>query len=156
MNREAQAPGAGHALPRPAGRTWRPLVLGLVIFLSGGLFGGGLTVLAVRSIATRTLRHPEGIPLQLAGRMRQRLRLSDVQERQVRDIIARRQESLCAMRDEFRPRLERELEEVRQEIGSVLDRRQARAWDEWFDKRCRSWLGKPPRGLRPPLPRRRE
>ncbi len=70
---------------------WRPILLGLVILLSGILIGAGLTGVFIRHIVQNAIRHPEIIPDHAAERMRKSLSLTESQTRNVKRLMTEHQ-----------------------------------------------------------------
>jgi len=62
----------------------------------------------------------------------------------VRGIILEQQKAFQALRKEFRPRLDSQVEKTRRELAAVLTPEQARKWEKTFARIQRFWL--------PPLP----
>jgi hypothetical protein len=111
-----------------------------VIFLSGALAGGALTLAVTRRAALSALRQPQLVPEHLAARMRSRLNLSPEQEAAVARILAERQAGWRAVRRSVRPQVDAELERLHDEVAALLSPEQVRAWDRWFERLRARWL----------------
>jgi hypothetical protein len=135
-------PPAGLPAPRP--RRWRSLLLALLIFVSGAIVGGGLTVIRARHGAWWAIHHPEEAPPRIAAHLRWKLGLSDDQTQQVEAIVRKRQQALQAIRREVHPRVMAELDRVEADIDYVLNDSQRAKWHALFTKLRERWI--------PPLP----
>jgi hypothetical protein len=118
--------------------------LALLIFVSGVVVGGGVTLIAVRNRALRAIHHPEEAPPRIAARLRSALALSAEQTRQVETIVRTRQQALQAIRREVQPRVVAELDRVESEIAAVLDAEQRAKWHALFNHLRETWLPPPP------------
>jgi hypothetical protein len=142
---------SGVALPtaRKSGR-WRSVLLGLVIFTCGLVIGAGVAVVVVQKMVLHAITHPEEFPQRVAQRLRSKLALTDEQASQVKAIITRRQKTIQAIRREFQPRLEQELDLTKEEVSAVLGPTKARQWQQRFEYFKRLWLPPPPGHAEPP------
>lgn len=133
---------------RPRRRWVWPVLLALVIFVSGVLVGGGLTFKIITSGFKRSFQDPEVSAERITNRMKRRLDLTDEQFVQVRRIILERQKAFQSMRKQVRPQLEAQIEKTRQELAAVLTPEQARKWEKRFGHFLKFWL--PPQPGDPP------
>ena len=132
-------------LPVPRKRRfWRALLLGMVILLCGMLIGAGVTVIVLQKFVLYAIHHPEEVPNRVAERLRNKLSLSDEQAKKVKAILTERQKAFLVLRRMARPKVERELERLREEVAAVLDENQARKWRKRFDRLRRQWMPPPP------------
>jgi hypothetical protein len=128
--------------PRP--RRWLRIFVSLLIFFGGMVCGGGLTVIvAVRNIR-HVMHHPEEVPLRITRYLTRRLDLSADQSDKVQTLIAQHQMHLQAIRRETQPRVAKELADLREEIGQVLNPNQKLKWDDIFDETLDRWMPLPP------------
>jgi len=125
---------------RPRRRWVWPVLLALVIFVSGVLVGGGLTFKIITSGFKRSFQDPEVSAERITNRMKKRLDLTDEQFVQVRRIILERQKAFQSMRKQVRPQLEAQIEKTRQELAAVLTPDQARKWEKRFGHFLKFWL----------------
>ncbi len=133
----------------PRRRRWPRVVAAMLIFFSGMVCGGGLTVIvAVRNIR-HAIHHPEEVPARLTRYLTRRLDLSSDQAEQVEGLIAQRQAHLQAIRRETQPRVAAELSALREEIGQVLTPDQRAKWDDIFDEAIDRWMPPPPPATQP-------
>ena len=121
-------------------RVWVRILLSLVVFVSGGAAGTGVTLIVVRNRALYMIHHPEETPALIAVRMRRTLHLSDAQVQQVETILGQRQRAIQGIRREFQPQVERELDRVEQEISEVLDNDQRVSWRKHFERLRSTWV----------------
>lgn len=133
---------------RPRRRWVWPVLLALVVFVSGVLVGGGLTFKIITSGFKRSFQDPEVSAERITNRMKRRLDLTDEQCVQVRRIILERQKAFQTMRKQVRPQLEAQIEKTRQELAAVLTPEQARKWEKRFGHFLKFWL--PPQPGDPP------
>jgi len=139
---EPEKPIAPFAKPRRR-RLWT-ILLALAIFSCGVLVGGGLTFKVITVGYKRSFQEPEVLAEKIIHRMERRLDLNSDQVKQVRGIILEQQKAFQALRKEFRPRLDSQIEKTRRELAAVLTPEQARKWEKTFARIQRFWL--------PPLP----
>jgi hypothetical protein len=111
--------------------------------------GGGLTVIVAVHRIFYAVHHPNEVPARITKYLTRRLALSPDQSKQVEAIIAARQARLQAIRRDVQPRVEMELNGLRQEIGNVLTPDQRSRWDEIFDKAIDTWMPPPPPATQP-------
>ncbi len=121
-------------------KPWLRLLLLLIIFLSGVIVGTGGTLLAVRQRVLHRIHHPEEMPAIVAARLRHKLGLSDKQVEQVETVLRNRQDDIQAMRREFQPQLEGQLDQLAAEISEILDDEQRSRWKEHFQMLRNTWL----------------
>ncbi len=140
------APSSGRIKPRPRkpGR-WISILLGFVIFICGIVLGGGGALILEKKFILHSLRHPEDFPGRMAERMQEKLDLSDLQTRQILEILTHRQQRLQKLQEEVQPRFEAEFAAVQVEISDVLNPEQARRYNDWFDNVRKTWT--------PPIPK---
>jgi DNA-binding PucR family transcriptional regulator len=104
------------------------------------LIGAGITVIILQKVVLYAIHHPEEIPNRLTERLRNKLSLTDEQTKKVKAILIERQKAFMALRRATRPKMERELEQLREDVASVLDKNQARKWRKRFDTLRRQWM----------------
>jgi hypothetical protein len=133
---------------RPRRRWVWPLLLALVIFVSGVLVGGGLTFKIITSGFKRAFQDPAASAERITNREKKRLDLTEEQVVQVRRIILEQQKAFQSMRKQVQPQLEAQIEKTRQELAAVLTPEQARKWGKRFNLFLKFWL--PPEGTYAP------
>jgi hypothetical protein len=119
-------------------------LLGIAILIMGALIGSGITVIVVKKMVLHAVSHPEEAPARITKRIQSKLDLSGEQAAKVRSIIAERQKALQAIRREVQPRVEKELNGVREDVAALLEPEKARQWRERFDYLKRLWVPAPP------------
>jgi hypothetical protein len=144
MTNVAPDSSPNHLPEPPRRRRWLSVVLALVIFVAGFGCGAGLTVIVVAKRLQNAIHNPQVAATQIAAAIDRRLGLNVEQRKQVEAIVARRQLNLAAIRRETQPRVEVELEELRDEVSAVLDDSQREAWSQLFDRFRARWLPKLP------------
>jgi hypothetical protein len=125
-------------------RRWRAFLLGIVILICGALIGSGITVIVIHKMVIHAIRHPEKAAMRITNRIQHKLGLSDEQAAKVKEIVAKRQKAMQAIRREVQPRIERELQGAKQDVAALLDPQKARQWREWFDYMRKTWIPGPP------------
>ena len=125
---ESRAP-----LPAAPRRRWLLAVLmGLVIFVSGGVCGVGIGMWFERKHFLEILRYPERGPERIVARMRSRLQLDDRQARQVQTLVEKRVEALQHLhRQVVDPLLAAQLERFEADVAEVLNPQQRVQWHEY-------------------------
>ncbi|MBI4579270.1 MAG: hypothetical protein HY718_06180 [Planctomycetes bacterium] len=134
----------GRSGRRPRRRVLRTVLLSVVLLISGAAIGAGVTMLVLVRGVQFGIRHPELFPARATHRLRSFLDLTDEQARRVEAILTERQQQIQVIRREAQPRLEAQIEQIRDEIAAVLTPQQSGKWTRWLDDRRRVWL--------PPLP----
>jgi hypothetical protein len=112
----------------------------LVIFLSGVVVGGGLTLHILWKRLVVDAHRPEVVASRITNRMTRRLDLTPEQREKVAEIIKKRQEHFQRIRRRVRPRVWAELEGARQEINGVLTPEQAEKFNRHFEHVKKRWL----------------
>ena len=120
-------------------RRWVWLLLCVVIFVAG--LASGVAVTVVFSVGTLQylIRHPEGAPERITTFLTRKLSLDAQQRDQVLAIVTRHQVQIQAIRRQIRPQMDEQLDQVRGEIGAVLNESQRLTWDEMFDRLRERW-----------------
>jgi hypothetical protein len=125
------------ALPR---RRWRlTLLMGLVLFVSGGLCGAGIGMWLERQHFLEILRNPEKGPERIVARMRSRLQLDDRQARQVQAIMEKRVAALEEVHRQVNPLLAKQLELFEAEVAEVLNPQQQAEWHKYMKPLPQKW-----------------
>lgn len=120
-------------LPAKSRRWMVNILLGLLIFACGAVTGGGVALRVAWNRVSTTLQHPEQAPAKSAQRLTRVLRLDEKQSAEVKAILERRFETIGALRREIAPRIDAELESLRDEISAVLHPDQVQRWTRIFD-----------------------
>jgi len=122
------------------GQWWVVALLGVLIFIAGGVLGSGLTLRFLRDRVLYAIHHPQEVPARLSVELKGRLGLTNAETEKVRQIIARHQLDLQKIRREVQPQVERELEELRKEVADALTPEQAAKWNAWLEQMRTTWL----------------
>ncbi len=126
---------------RPARRRriWVSVLLGLVIFASGVIVGGGATIVGIVHLRYKGPPSPEKVSTWITCRLCRELKLNDEQTEQVKNILQQRITSLQAIRYRVQPEIDVQLDALEEQIGDVLDDRQREKWRKIFAQRRRHW-----------------
>jgi hypothetical protein len=111
----------------------KQIILGIIILLCGFLIGSGMTILIARRMVVNAIKHPEGIPQRITNRIKRNLDLSDAQAETVQQIISRHLRDLYQIRRETQPRVRQNLEQLKEEVADVLNKKQEQKWRERFE-----------------------
>ena len=133
---ETEPSAAPAPVPRPRGRVRRwtvNILLGLLIFSCGAVTGGAVVARAAWNRVSTSLQYPEQMPTRAAQHLTRLLRLDEEQAASVKAILKRRAEAIAALRGEIAPRIDAELEGIRNEISAVLRPDQVKRWNRIFD-----------------------
>jgi len=135
-------PGNSHypAQPSTQSRLWIRLLLTSVLFVSGVVVGTCGALLFIRQQVHDRIHHPEQMPARVAAYLDRKLDLSDEQTLQVEGIVSERQLAIQAIRREFQPKLEFELQQLADQVSGLLDANQRAVWQERFDALRSQWL----------------
>jgi hypothetical protein len=125
-------------------RRWLSIVLGLVIFASGAVVGGGATVLVAVRQVREMITHPERAPDRIVARLHSKLKLNQEQTKKVEQIVKRRQAALMEIRREVQPQVIEQLDLFEQEVADVLQPDQKQRWHALLANLRTQWV--------PPMP----
>jgi len=109
---------------------WRMAFLGLVILLAGVTIGVAAALLVFGPPERPRPMGPEMAVRGMLGRFRDQLNITDEQAEQIRTILRTRMQNLQKLREEARPKIEEQLEELKNEISAVLTPEQSSKWQE--------------------------
>jgi len=135
----AETQAALAAQPKRRRRLWLSLFYAIIIFGSGFVVGGGVTLVTVRNAFLYYVHHPEEFPAQATARMKSRLDLTDDQAAKVEAILRQRQAALQEIRREVQPRVLAEVDQVEAEISEILTPEQRREFRERFQHLRETW-----------------
>jgi hypothetical protein len=136
-------------------RRWRLTVLmGLVIFISGGVCGTGIGMRLERQHFLEILRNPQKSPERIVARMKSRLQLDDRQAQQVQALVEKRVAALQEVhRQVVDPLLAQQLQGFEADVAGVLNPRQRVEWHEYMKPIPEKWYPLlPPKPLSPKAP----
>jgi hypothetical protein len=124
---------------------WRMAFFGLVILLAGITIGVAGTLLVFGPPEGPRPMPPEIAVRVLLGRFRDQLNITDDQADQIRTILRTRMQNLQKLREEARPKIEEQLEGLKEEISAVLTAEQSSKWQEIINRLDREFR----HGMRP-------
>ena len=134
-----------------SGRRLVPLVLCVVVFISGGLIGIGLTVIFPSMTALLQPPRPDYGSMtdeqraeRYVARLADRLDLSDEQVDKLRPIVRERMKDFMDAFDRVRPELIASLKEMDRQVRPLLNDEQQQAWREYYDERLRRYRPQEP------------
>jgi hypothetical protein len=123
-------------------RRWLSVLLGMLIFAGGALTGSALTVVFAVGTLQYIIRHPENAPERITAFLSRKLSLDPDQRNQVLAIVTRHQTQIQAIRRQMRPQMDEQLDQVRSEVGALLNPTQRETWDGLFDRLREHWTPK--------------
>lgn len=144
MNDEHSARSSSVRTGGPRRKRWRAILFGAIILLGGIAIGAGGTVIVLHRALTYAIHHPEVAPERVSERIRRKFDLSQGQTARVKSIIAARQKNLQALRRQWQPHAEKELDGIREDVASILEPDKARRWRERFDALRGQWIPRVP------------
>ena len=129
------APETGAVVPPPRrGRRWLVnILLGLLIFVCGAVTGGGVVARAAWNRVSTALHYPEQIPDRAAQHLTRVLRLDKNQSAEVKAILQRHAKTVAEVRREIAPKIDTEVQAIRDEVSAVLRPDQVKRWIRIFD-----------------------
>jgi hypothetical protein len=143
MSVTEELPPGEHRAPLPAAprRRWRlTLLMGLVIFICGGVCGVGMGMRLERQHFLEILQHQERWPERIVARIRSRLQLDDRQAQQVQALVEKR---VAALQDAHRqvvdPLLAEQFERFEADVAEVLNPQQRAQWHEFMKPIPEKW-----------------
>ena len=131
----------------PPRRRWQMILFGFILLVSGIVIGVAGNEYFHKVMRDRFIDHPEQATRMITKRLQSELDLSSEQADRVEKILEKRMQTLRAIQQESRPRMDRELDELRDEVAQVLNDDQKQRWLEHFAQ-VRHFL--PPPFLPPP------
>ncbi len=123
---------------------WLHALLALLIFGSGAVTGGAVTVHLLKHHVHQVLAHPERAAELMTERLRREFDLTDAQFEQVRTILAERHGEFEQIRREVFPQVREVLDATHDDIAAVMDDQQREQWDQHYDYMIRTWFPPPP------------
>lgn len=125
-------------------RRWTLVALFAVVFLSGMVAGGAVTMGVVTNRFHFRSKDPHAIPQRMARHMQRKLDLTDQQTQQVQAILTRRFESLMTLHRQLRPHIEAQFRGAQEEVAQCLTPEQAQQWRRWCTLRFHKHWPPPP------------
>jgi hypothetical protein len=109
---------------------WKMAFFSLVILIAGIAIGSGLTFIFVHNRITPGPMDIEMINEQVVGRLQQKLNLTDTQRGQFREILTKHISALHQIRQQARPQVAQEMNELHTEVMAILDENQRQIWQQ--------------------------
>jgi uncharacterized membrane protein YhiD involved in acid resistance len=132
-------PASSITLPPAPRRRFRWLRT-LLVFIAGIVVGAALCVIFIVHRVEHAIHHPEEAPPRITRYLTRKLDLSPSQHDQVLTIIQQRQQALLALRQEIRPKLNTQLDELRIQIDGVLNPDQQAKWEKLYHDTKDRWM----------------
>jgi len=140
-SRELESPPATGNQPRAVRpRGWMKALLLLIIFSSGAIVGTCAALILIRQQLHYRLHHPEEMPSKVASRIQWKLDLNDKKTKQIEAVLTDRQQAIQKIRREFQPQLERQLDQLEEQVAGLLEDSQATTWQTWFQEIRAEWI----------------
>jgi hypothetical protein len=102
----------------------------LIILIAGIAIGSGLTFIFVHSRITPPPMEIEMINEQVVGRLQHQLNLTDTQRELFREILTKHINALHQIRQQARPQVAQEMNELHTEVMTILDENQQQIWQQ--------------------------
>lgn len=115
-------------------RKWPMMLAMLIVFISGGVIGSGLTILLCPGGDSSVGRHRTAAKraAEYADFYAAEFDLSDEQKAAAREIM---EDCITRFREDFRPQMRRVIDKLRADMAAILDDDQKAAWDAYCEKR---------------------
>jgi len=109
---------------------WKLAFFGLVILIAGVVIGTGLTLITVRQRQRHFLVGLEAVNEQMIRGLQHTLELTPSQQTKIEAIITNHIEALRKIREQARPQIAKEMNQLYEEVRNILDERQQIIWDQ--------------------------
>jgi hypothetical protein len=108
----------------------KPILLSLLILISGIIIGVGLTLMVTGSSSApkKLPPGPEYMSRRMVERIVHELHLSPEQHDQLKPIVQKHMKAMDEIRQEARPKISNEIKQMNEEIAAILDERQQEIW----------------------------
>ncbi|MHC4758870.1 MAG: hypothetical protein ACYTE8_09445 [Planctomycetota bacterium] len=130
---------------------WKMAFFSLIILIAGIAIGCGVTLILVHNKLSPPPMDIEMINEQVVGRLQHQLNLTDEQRQQFRDILTKHITALHEIRQQARPRVASQMNQLHTDVMAILDENQQQIWQQNINSlRDRFLSGKGPgRGFGP-------
>jgi len=108
---------------------WRMAFFGLVILIAGVVIGGSAMLIFAPEKITRPPRGPEFASGRIAGQLQRELRLTPEQAEKIEPILKEHMETLHNVRIDAQEQIGEALEQMNEQVSSILTDRQKRIWE---------------------------
>jgi len=109
--------------------TWRMVFFGLIILAAGVVIGGSSMLIFAPKKLTRPPSAPEFASVRMVGQLHRELRLSPEQSEKIEPILKEHMETLNDIRIDAQDQIGEALEQMNEQISSILTDRQKRMWE---------------------------
>ncbi|MHC4187961.1 MAG: hypothetical protein ACYSRQ_07185 [Planctomycetota bacterium] len=109
---------------------WKMAFFSLIILIAGIAIGSGLTFIFVHDKITQPIADIEMVNEHMVGRLQQQLNLTDTQRQQFREILTKHITALHQIRQQARPQVANEMNELHTEVMAILDENQQQIWQQ--------------------------
>jgi Spy/CpxP family protein refolding chaperone len=108
---------------------WRMAFFGVIILIAGVVIGGSSMLIFAPKKLIRPPRGPEFASGRMAGQLQRELRLSPEQAEKIEPILKEHMETLHNIRIDAQDQIGEALEQMNEQISSILTDRQKRMWE---------------------------
>ena len=108
---------------------WRMAFFGLVILIAGGVIGGSFMLIFAPEKIIKPSRGPEFASVRMVGQLHRELRLSPEQAEKIEPILKEHMQTLNNIRIDAQDQIGEALEEMNEQISSILTDRQKLMWE---------------------------
>ena len=115
-------------------KTFKLLLLVLLVFLSGVVSGVVGTRIVVRRVMGEVILHPETVQPRIERTLAFQLRLDNDQRAKLHVILSDAHEQLQALRKEYRPQVILVLSHANDQVAGLLTPEQRARFEQWKDK----------------------
>ena len=137
-------------LQLPQDRPWVGLLLLMVIFVSGGLTGWGITAILPPKTILGARRSAEEYRDQMTKELAAEMGLDRDQTEKVREIVRQQMEYYIEISKIIEPQKEVSMEVFRRDVHALLRDNQHDKWEDAWGSLYTRWLRKPPPPPPPP------
>jgi len=128
---------------------WRVAFFGLIILVAGVVIGGSAMLIFAPEKLTRPPGAPEFASGRMVGQLQRELRLSPEQAEKIEPVLKEHMETLNNIRFDAREQIDEALEQMNEQISSILTERQKRMWESRLHRLQSPLRGGPGRGQGP-------
>lgn len=117
----------------------RTLFIGLLILLCGFVTGSGTTVAFLYNRVQSAAQSNENFAERLSTRLTLRMGLDDQEQTEIEQIILHHLEAIQRHRNQVRPAIQQELEQINTKVLERLNQEQKQQWKKRFEKIKTFW-----------------
>ena len=108
----------------------KPVLFSILILVSGIFIGSGITLIISKQIKPKNPPGPEYISKRFLDHMIRELQLSDQQQAQIKPIVQKHMKAMETIRNDARPKISDELQQMNEDILAVLGEPQKQLWQD--------------------------